>query len=191
MIQNGPEMKTFLCRHFKEDEAQRPEFSMGFEALRRREIVEIAQLAGLSIVENQPKTQMLVQMHGWNMEGKFDDLFTQGAPSNSNSNAEEVFFQACETPANYRAYLEQYPDGTFAPLAKPRAGKPEPGDIKGAGEDKPSPGPVPSENPLADLTYQDLQKRAKDIGINVLHMKKHELVEQITAVEARETKEAA
>lgn len=67
----GPEVARFISQHFRQDLSQRPEFEMGFCALRKRENVKLAQMYGLSVDENMRGTKIARLMEAWWMEGKF------------------------------------------------------------------------------------------------------------------------
>lgn len=63
--------KSFLQEHFDEDRSQRPEFDLGFAALRRCEIVHLAKMYDLPLSEGLPKKRMVPLIEAWWEEGRF------------------------------------------------------------------------------------------------------------------------
>ena len=67
----GADVRAFLCTFFQEDRSQRPEFEAGFGALRRRELIQLAEAHKLEINPDLAKDAMLPQFEMWWREGKF------------------------------------------------------------------------------------------------------------------------
>ena len=77
MQTEGPEIAEFLSQYFDENTSERPEFGLGFAALRRKELVSLARVAKLELNEALPQTQMVPIMNGWLIEGRFDKFVKQ------------------------------------------------------------------------------------------------------------------
>ena len=92
-------MRDFLLMTFQEDKSQRPEFSLEFKedgtggpfsALRRREMVQLAQKYGIELNQNQPATSMVPILNTAWMQGKFPEPKDMAAESFVNGLTPEV-----------------------------------------------------------------------------------------------------
>lgn len=77
--QKGPQMAAFLAQFFKLDTSQRPEFDLGFSALRRSELDLLARMAGVGLPPRPANKRhtIIPLMNAALAEGKFDKLIKQ------------------------------------------------------------------------------------------------------------------
>lgn len=128
-------MRDFLLMTFQEDKSQRPEFSLEFKedgtggpfsALRRREMVQLANKYGIELNPNQPATSMVPVLNTAWIQGKFPQPKDMAAENFVNQLTPEVMellrarMNAGEQPSasGENAAVPKYDDETEYPYAK-------------------------------------------------------------------------
>jgi len=77
MQTQGPEIHQLLASLFKMHPKQRPHFELGIEALRRVEIGQLCEKAGINIDLSKGKDDLVQIVNGYVLEGRFDHLVTK------------------------------------------------------------------------------------------------------------------
>ncbi|MEK9751629.1 MAG: hypothetical protein VW338_00235 [Rhodospirillaceae bacterium] len=70
----GPQTAAFLRALFSEDDSQRPEFDVGPAALRRSELIKMAEMIGETLDSNLGAKQMVPFINQWLLAGRYDHL---------------------------------------------------------------------------------------------------------------------
>ncbi len=190
METQGIEIRGLLSQFFKEDRSQRPEFGLGFAALRRRELVEFAKQAKFELDHTQPHEIMVRILEAALLAGKFDGMVT--VQEDANAKEIRILKEQVQTlldlNADKTAAPPEGPDISDPPFLPPdpkaadetdKAQKPDkdgwmpnletPEGLEGLETLKSSPatGPGPKPEKLKPGEYKELQTRGKKLGIKV------------------------
>lgn len=164
------EIREFLMMHFEEDRSQRPEFDLGFGALRLSEMKKLAAKYGLELTDDildpaRKKDSAAAMMEAWWHQGRFPKPTKKTLAQQV---AEEM------TPEMLESLLEAKRGITGTAQLGPDAGE------KGKKDSW-----VPNlEKPFAEWEFRALKSYASAQGINTHGMKHGEILDAVTALKA-------
>jgi len=153
------EIREFLLMHFEEDRSQRPEFDLGFAALRLVEMKKLAAKYGLELSDDmldpsRKKDSAAAMMEAWWHQGRFPKATKKTLAQQV---MEEMTPEMLENALNAKRGITSTAE--IGPDEKP-------------------------EKPFAEWDFHALKSYASAQGINTHGMKHGEILDAVTALKA-------
>jgi hypothetical protein len=174
----GDQIKAFLSGEFEAVPGQHPEFQMGFAALRRTHLVELARRYGLELTPGMDKNTMLPQFEIWWQQGKF--------PIRKPADDVAALKIRMEQLERQNAALVERMNGTTGivpPAVPPALPAEDAGEVAAPSTASAPPSEASAkEGVMAEiekLSIMDLRKFCKKVGINSYGKSREQLVEEV------------